>query len=141
MLFTSLLICLAATGQTTQEEYNYITKGYKTQIEQGLDMKKGYSFKDIDTSYTTTGTEKRECIFKALYKTSEIKPCAILMIYKRTDISTGVTYYICIPSYNATKEIWNQTLSFITSTFKENDPMLQTIIYSLMKFSSLETTK
>jgi len=27
---------------TTLEEYNYITKGYKVQIESGLDMKKGY---------------------------------------------------------------------------------------------------
>lgn len=27
--------------QTTQEEYNYITKGYKIQLESGLDMKKG----------------------------------------------------------------------------------------------------
>ncbi len=37
---------------TTIEEYNYITKGYKTMIESGLDMKKGYSFKDLG-NYTS----------------------------------------------------------------------------------------
>ncbi len=26
----------------TETEYNYMSKGYKTQVEQGLDMKKGY---------------------------------------------------------------------------------------------------
>lgn len=30
------------TGQTTLEEYNYLTKGYHIQVESGLDMKKGY---------------------------------------------------------------------------------------------------
>jgi hypothetical protein len=32
-----------ATGQapTTEEEYNYLTKGYAIQISSGLDMKKG----------------------------------------------------------------------------------------------------
>jgi hypothetical protein len=33
---------------TTEEEYNYMTKGYKIQLESGLDMKKGYAFKDMD---------------------------------------------------------------------------------------------
>lgn len=34
VLFTNLYF------QTTQEEYNYITKGYKIQLDSGLDMKK-----------------------------------------------------------------------------------------------------
>ena len=32
---------------TSEEEYNYITKGYKVQVETGLDMKAGYHFKDL----------------------------------------------------------------------------------------------
>ena len=35
------------TITTTEEEYNYITKGYKVQFESGLDMKKGYILKDM----------------------------------------------------------------------------------------------
>ena len=34
---------------TTEEEYNYLTKGYKIQVESGLDMKKGYSLIDMGT--------------------------------------------------------------------------------------------
>lgn len=28
-------------GQTTLEEYNYMSKGFKIQMESGIDMKKG----------------------------------------------------------------------------------------------------
>ena len=35
------------TGQTTLEEYNYLTKGYHIQVESGLDMKKGYTLDSI----------------------------------------------------------------------------------------------
>ena len=31
------------TSVTTEEEYNYITKGYQIQLSSGLDMKKGYA--------------------------------------------------------------------------------------------------
>ena len=39
LLISSALHCFS---QTTLEEWNYITKGYKIQVESGLDMKKGY---------------------------------------------------------------------------------------------------
>lgn len=31
---------------TTEEEYNYLTKGYRVQLESGLDMKKNYLLED-----------------------------------------------------------------------------------------------
>lgn len=34
-------------SQTTQEEYNYLTKGYREQISKGLDLKKGYQFENL----------------------------------------------------------------------------------------------
>jgi hypothetical protein len=61
------------------------------------------------------------------------------MIYNRTD--NGTKFYICIPSSDASNEIWNQTLDFIKTTFKENDSMLQVVIWALMKFSSQEVAK
>ena len=33
---------------TTEAEYNYLTKGYRVQMESGLDMTKGYTFQDMD---------------------------------------------------------------------------------------------
>lgn len=140
LVFSIVLYAFQSNCQTTQEEYNYITKGYKVQIESGLDMKKGYSLKDLGDWGLNKGTEKRSCFFKALIREGQSKPCAIMMIYKRTDISNGAEYYICIPSINSSDEIWQQTLDFINTNFKDNNSMLQTIIWGLMKFSSYETS-
>jgi len=128
-------------GQTTQEEYNYVTKGYKVQVESGLDMKKGYTLTDLGSWSITEGTEKRGCEFKGLIKTGQTKPCAILMIYKRKDIANGKTFYVCIPSTDAPKDIWEQTFSFINTNFKDSDSMLQAVIWALMKFSAQEAGK
>jgi len=137
-----LVLSVVSFGQTTQEEYNYITKGYKVQIESGLDMKKGYSLKDLGDWGLTFGAEKRNVEFKGLYRTNETKPCAIMMIYKRTDISNGATYYICIPHPKSEESIWNSTLEFInTNTDEKNISMSKTIIWALMKFASQEVTQ
>ncbi len=46
-----LVLCENSFSQsTTQEEYNYITKGYKIQVESGLDMKKGYILTELGNS-------------------------------------------------------------------------------------------
>ena len=43
ILIVFLFLSFAAVCQnTTQEEYNFITKGYQQMLESGLDMKKGY---------------------------------------------------------------------------------------------------
>lgn len=92
---------------TTEEEYNYITKGYKIQIESGLDMKKGYSFKDITPGYSLfwdNGKIERNVKFKALFRDGEERPCAMLVRLERIG---GITQYFCIPSYNADKKLWD----------------------------------
>jgi len=138
LTLTMLFAFSVAHGQTTQEEYNYITKGYKVQVESGLDMKKGYTLVDLGNWGLNAGSEVRNCTFKALVRDGQKKPCAIMMIYKRTDISNGATYYVCIPSPDASSEIWQQTLDFINANFKDQNTMMQTVIWSLMKLSSQE---
>ena len=129
---------ISKAQKTTQEEYNYITKGYKVQMESGLDMKKGYFFKDLGTFGVKMGVENRDCTFKALHREGNDTPCAILMLYNRTDIKEGMKYYVCIPSKDADASIWQQTLDFISSNFKDSNAMMQTVIYALMKFGSQE---
>jgi hypothetical protein len=91
---------------TTQEEYNYITKGYRIQIESGLDMKKGYTMKDIQT-------ERHNDYYlemKALYRDGSTAPCAIMVITQyQSDINGwGVhTYYYCIPHWASSQKIWD----------------------------------
>lgn len=140
LLSILLFSVLVSFGQTTQEEYNYITKGYKVQIESGLDMKKGYSLVDLGSWKSYAEEQERECIFKGLMRTGQTKPSAIMMIYKRNDISNGVTYYICIPSPDAT-DIWSQTMDFIENNIKDNNLLSQAIIWGLMKLSSQEAVK
>lgn len=53
--FLALLFLINVVGfsqesqnSTTEEEYNYMTKGYRVQTESGLDMKKGYRFGEYE---------------------------------------------------------------------------------------------
>lgn len=138
--FSISIFSMKLFSQTTQEEYNYITKGYKVQIESGLDMKKGYSFQDYGTWGLAESGAKRECEFKGLVRSGQTKPCAILMIYRRTDIPDGAKYYICIPSGDAT-ELWQQTLKIIKEDLNDSDLMQNAIIWALMKFVSETKTK
>lgn len=145
ILSTILVLFISTTSkmnaQTTQDEYNYLTKGYKEQIEKGYDMKKGYTMTDLGNWGLNYGAQQRQCTFKGLVRQGQKQPCAILMIYQRTDIANGANWYICIPSNNSSDEMWQQTLAFINSNLKDNNPMLETFIWALMKFSSHMATK
>ena len=109
-----ILMSRVSFSQTTLEEYNYVTKGYKVQIESGLDMKKGYRFEDIHTIHIqySDGIE-RETQFKALFKEGQKQPSAILCIYSHSD--DGMKDYICIPQFSSAKEIWDSTYARISA--------------------------
>ena len=103
----------SANAQTTEEEYNYITKGYKIQIESGLDMKKGYRFEDVDSWGLKYSGFERNASFKMLYRDGEKKPCAILMKLDRTN--TTFEAYLCIPHYFSDDQIWKRAYNdFVT---------------------------
>jgi hypothetical protein len=132
---------ISETAQTTQDEYNYITKGINVQLEDGLDMKKGYTFVDYGTYELSEGTRKRTVEFKGLVKVGNTKPSAIKMIYKRTVPSSGYEQYVCIPSTDAPAEIWKQTNEVIKNFDKLGDPaeLYRAFIYGLMKFVAQQT--
>ena len=106
-----LLGASKSLSQTTMEEYNYITKGYKVQLESGLDMKQGYRFEDLNESSLASGDSSyKKTDFKALYRRDESAPCAILCIF--TNVVNGVTLntdYICIPHLDSSKDLWTMT--------------------------------
>ncbi len=95
-------------SQTTLEEYNYVTKGYRAQVENGLDMKQGYTFQDVTESTLMTGDSSyKKTEFKALLRKGEKVPCAILCIYSEVeDNVVQNTDYICIPQLDSSKEVW-----------------------------------
>jgi hypothetical protein len=89
------------------EEYNYITKGIKIQQEAGLDVKKGYSIKDLFTTATHDQKVTRSTNFKAIYRDNEKKPFAFLCIYK--NMKSDFTDYLCIPANDSDTEFWTKT--------------------------------
>ena len=105
MLLSGASLCLS---QTTLEEYNYVTKGYRAQVENGLDMKTGYRFEDVTESRLMTGDSSyKKTEFKALFRKGEKIPCAILCVYSEVeDGAVQNTDYICIPDLDSSNEIW-----------------------------------
>jgi hypothetical protein len=104
ILFVVASFSVSAKSQTTTEEYNYLTKGYKTQIENGLDMKKGYALAGNST-YSYGG---RRCEFKNLIKTSSDVAVAVLVIFYAQN---GDSYYFCIPSAGSDPQLFEEYLN------------------------------
>jgi hypothetical protein len=84
----------AISSPTTEEEYNYLTKGYQTQISEGLDMKKGYHLKDM----ATIRQSNYEFALKMLIRESTNEIGGILVITK--SLAWNKVYYMCIPHGN-----------------------------------------
>ncbi len=93
---------IQAQAPTTLEEYTFVIVGYKLQLNMKLEMKKGYSLKDLD-SYVE---EDRKVEFKALTRDGEKAPCAIMMIYLLPH--GAAPQYYCIPSGNAPADLWDK---------------------------------
>ncbi len=97
--------CSAQNGAlpTTEEEYNYITKGYATQVADGLDMKKGYHFHDV----FDVRRGNYQFISKELIRESNDQVAGILVIAK--SLTWNRTYYLCIPHDNGVlvERYWN----------------------------------
>lgn len=87
---------ISASSPTTEEEYNYLTVGYKVQKESGLDMKSGYKFIDLFdntfSNYHFTG--------KLLLRTNKNEAAGIMI--ETTSNVSGRKYYFCIPYNNST---------------------------------------
>jgi len=127
---------------TTQEEYNYITKGYKIQIESGLDMKQGYVLVDVPMFYngsisnTATKTDKnitRTFEFKKLIRTKNNQVCALMIIYSRSGQANN---YICIPMKNSSQDVWDVAVKDLD---KYSDEVYRAITWALVKFISNES--
>lgn len=135
------LNAVALAQGTTEEEFNYLTKGYAIQLSSGLDMKKGYTLTDMGKWPLDYGNSvQRTTSFKGLYREGSTKPCAILMIYKKPD---GTPAYYCIPSLDADGELWARTFRSINAVTTEigSGEMDAAIIYGLMHLGMQEATK
>ncbi len=100
ILFIVLSTTKMYSQPTTQEEYNYVTKGYKVLRESGLDMKQGYAMISIDTVSTSIASAELLGFYRIKDNKKEI--AAYCIIYKRTNRATE---FICVPNPKSEKEI------------------------------------
>lgn len=109
-LFLLFILCIglnvSAQISTSEEEYNYLTKGYPQGIENGLDIKKGYTLDKINSK----GSPNFEL---ELFSFSENGITKAYLITKKAN--DKIKYY-CLPINNA--ELWRK-YNYDTSIIKD----------------------
>ena len=85
---------LEMTAMTSEEEYNYMTKGYAIKLSSGLDMKKGYSISKLQK--IEKGSYSFD--FKKLIREKD-KSLAGIIVVGHSNVSNR-DYYLGIPIAN-----------------------------------------
>lgn len=113
LLLISLAFAQTEVEGTTEEEFLYITKGYKIQQESGLDMKRGYFFRDLGSHGISLPKNESTTYWRVkiqpLYRESNPQfPCAIMMIIRKgvegREKEESQEFY-CIANPNSSREI------------------------------------
>jgi hypothetical protein len=102
-------ISLTARSQTTPEIYNYVTKGYVTTLTQGLDFKKGYTYKEISKGNKFEGslsTNKYQFSYRQFLKENNLKNTLAIMIVLLKN--GAVDKVFCMPSADSDSVLWKQ---------------------------------
>lgn len=126
---------------TTIEEYNYVTKGYAVQVEQGLDMKAGYEFASLNgygewgSSYISLADGSSINVkFELLKNDSKPFPQRAVMVIMNYE-PEGFERYLCIPNNYSSDLIWNKYFDDI-KYFDSND--LLALTWALSKSKAAE---
>lgn len=100
-----LLVCSAhAQAPTSQEEYNYATKGLLIQRNSGLDMKAGYELLNpLKCTYGTFTIVVEDLTRKA----DGSLACAIVEVSSTNHNYASGPIYLCIPTPKATPALLN----------------------------------
>lgn len=90
---------------TTQDEYNYASKGYSISVETGLDVKKGYFVRKLTTRRFSGENARSVEIIGLFRETMPQVPCAYIVI---TGKNANERSFFCFPSPNSDVAIWQQ---------------------------------
>ena len=112
ILFFTLITVVVSAQTTTEEEFNYVTNGYKIAYAQGADIKKGYTLKDAGEWTLEFSNGNVTMQFKFMYRDNDTKPCAIMVIYKGDMVKQSDWEYYCLPSEDAS-DLWGKTMKQI----------------------------
>ena len=124
---------------TTEEEYNWITKGYQTMVSSGLDMKKGYYFQD--QAEFSKSFQDYNFTYKLLKREND-KSIAGTLVIAHSKVS-GRTYYYCIPAlnYNGSSYSYSSYMAQFYKSVWELDGIMTDCFFASLSFyyASLST--
>ena len=123
---TSVSFSQIKTAVTTEEEYNYMTKGYRMQLEGGLDMKKGYIIGTESTINVGTYNFK----FIPLFKVVGAENILIGYICKAVSTTWNNVYWYGFPIGD--KDLLNRTFAGINTL---DEPMTTAFFLAYAQFN------
>lgn len=119
---------------TTEDEYVMGSVGYKMFMQMGVELKGGYKVKDI-SEYEYA---ERKASFKGLFRPSEQKPCAIIMVYTKL---RGAPEYYCIPTLDAPESLWDRFRISLAGETDNKQEQLQFFSFAFAKALMLHVGK
>lgn len=122
VLLSLIIVSVYAQKPTTPEEYTYFTKGYKSQVEQGIGVKAGYKLVD----YGKHQDGGRILNISAVLRDGESKPCGLLMEYKN---GKDHVYLLC-PTADSSE--WDTYAGSLKPTFGDNLAWADYYIHKMM---------
>lgn len=97
-IITLISLCIAAHSQTTENEYNYITKGYKSYDQSGTDLKSGYYIQaGIKYGHQTKSSTYLYDIIRLMRKDNN-ELAALIVKVKKIANNYDEYHYLCIPT-------------------------------------------
>jgi hypothetical protein len=136
-----LFICVSSgkAQNTTQEEFNYMSKGFARMISEGLDLKKGYFLSD--TAQFSIEKEKYRFTFLNLKRVAD-KSLAGTIVIVKSSVSNNI-YYLGIPAANKDMSIdLNPTLMAQISNYNWDFSIRSAFMLAVSEyFMLLNTTK
>lgn len=126
-----------AFHNTTLEEYNYMTKGYEIQMESGLDMKKGYTFDELED----INMDGYDFNLKFLSRTDSDQLAGVLVVI--TSENTGLKEYVAVPVGNDSEIISKYFIKInsFNETLAKAYSKITTIVYNNLIYQAAENAK
>jgi len=146
--FTLILLLITTllnyAQSTTQEEYNYITKGFKIQTDFGLDMKEGYSLKRFHT--ITDNFYKADFLLLMRKEDSSTAGLMYAISFKKLPEEPGKgyegdyidTYYFCIPVGTKKNKLMADNYTLMLTLLKGKNEYQRSLIWGAYLASMLD---
>ena len=121
---------VAYSQSTTQDEYNYMTKGWLTMQKQGLGMKAGYATADRGKYILDYSGYNLEVSILCLTRSADNTTAGFIVMVH--DTKKNETQYFGVPAKGTEQAIWNQTISSIRGVYGKDPNGFESIMYAMM---------